>query len=249
MPGNDVDGAFASHVDAPAQHLCAVDGDEVRPADARVGAAGLALWEIAVVADAVSTPLEAIERVGAVDHQLAVVVGAGGVGAFALQILRARGAIVAVLDIDPQRLELARRLGANLALDARGDPKTLRTQLRELAVARNVATDGWHLFEVSGVRAGQELAWALLTRGGSLSVIGYTPEAGTFRLSNLMALDATAYGNWGCDPARYPEALRLVASGAVQLRPLVRREALDEAPQILDAVHRRAIRERVVLVP
>ena len=43
-------------------------------------------------------------------------------------------------------------------------------------------------------------------------VVGYTAEPALTRLSNLMAYDATAWGNWGCDPALYPEALALVAS-------------------------------------
>jgi 6-hydroxycyclohex-1-ene-1-carbonyl-CoA dehydrogenase len=246
MPGNDVDGAFASHVEAPARWLCPVDD---ATADAPVGAAGLALWEIAVVADAVTTPLQAVRRAGLRAGELAIVVGAGGVGAYAIQIARALGATVAALDVDPARLDLARTLGAAATLDAHGDLKALRAALRELAAARGLGNDGWRVFEVSGTRAGQELAFALVARGGSLSVIGFAPEPATVRLSHLMALDATAYGNWGCDPALYPEALALVASGQVAVRPLVRSEPLDDAPRVLQAVRHREIRERVVLIP
>ena len=69
------------------------------------------------------------------------------------------------------------------------------------------------------------------------------------KLSNLMAFDATAYGNWGCDPALYPEALELVTSGAVRVRGLIRKERMADAPQVIDAVHHGKIAERVVLVP
>jgi len=64
-----------------------------------------------------------------------------------------------------------------------------------------------------------------------------------------MALDATAAGNWGSDPALYHEALSLVATSAVKLKPLVRREPLDDAPRVLEAVARHQFRERVVLTP
>ncbi len=70
------------------------------------------------------------------------------------------------------------------------------------------------------------------------------------RLSNLMAFDATAYGNWGCDPALYPEALRAGAR-----RPGARfagwcaRSRSPRRPQMLEAVHQHAFAERVVLVP
>ena len=61
--------------------------------------------------------------------------------------------------------------------------------------------------------------------------------------------DAAAFGNWGCDPALYPEALALVTSGQVKIRGLVRRESLADAARVIEAAHRHAYTERVVLVP
>ena len=248
MPGNDVDGAFASHLEAPARWLCPVDGDARLPLGAPTGSAGLAMWEIAPVADAVTTPVQAIKRAGLVAGELAIVIGVGGVGAFAVQVARAVGAKVIAIDVNHGRLDLAASFGVT-PVESHEDTKELRSRVREAAKKLDAPKEGWRIFEVSGTRGGQQAAWSLLNRGGSLSVVGYTRDAGTFDLSRLMALDATAYGNWGADPALYPEALALVASGAVQARPLLRKEPMSEAPRVLEAIHHGAIRERVVLVP
>ncbi len=80
-------------------------------------------------------------------------------------------------------------------------------------------------------------------------MVGYSPRPVEIRLSNLMAFDAIARGNWGCPPEHYPAALALVLEGKVALEPYVEEHSLDEAPEVLEAVHQRAIRRRAILVP
>ena len=249
MPGNDIDGGFASHLEVDAWSLCPVDPNEKKPADAPIGQAGLNLWEVSVIADAVSTPLQAIHRCGLQPKDLAVVVGAGGVGSYAVQLARAKGAIVAALDVDAAKLERAKALGATFVADAKTPVKDLKKALSGVAKESGARGEAFRIFETSGSKPGQELAFSLLNQGATLSVVGFQPEAVSVRLSNLMAFDASAFGNWGCDPALYPEALSLIASGAVKIRGLVRKEKLSEAPKILEAVHHHAFQERVVLVP
>lgn len=250
MPGNDIDGGFASHLEVGAASLCPVDAPgSTPPLDQPVGPDRLGLWELAVVADAVTTPLQAIRRCGLQTGELAVVIGAGGIGIFGVEIAAGEGAKVVAIDVNPKRLERAKALGAGLVLDAKEDPKTMKKAIRAYAEAAGAPSEGWRILEMSGHAKGQELAWSLLTTGGSVSVVGFTAEATKLRLSNLMAFDATAYGNWGCDPSLYPEALGLIASGKLKLKGLVRRESLADAPKVIEAVHRGEYEERVVLVP
>ena len=54
MPGNDIQGGFASHIVVPARGLCPVD-------EQRLAAAGLELGEVSVVADALTTPYQAVQ--------------------------------------------------------------------------------------------------------------------------------------------------------------------------------------------
>ena len=241
MPGNDGDGGFATHVLLPSRGLCAV------PEPLR---GGLTLEMLSVVADAVTTPYEAIRRAELGPEHVAVIVGVGGIGGFAVQIAAARGAAVAAIDIDRERLELAGHNGAGLVLDASStDLKGLKAALRAFAKGSGRKAMGLKIFEMSGTPAGQATAFGLLDYGAYLAVVGFTPNPVEIRLSNLMAFDATARGNWGCPPEQYPAALRLVLDGKVTLAPFVELHPLDEAPAIFEAVRKHVIRRRVILQP
>jgi 6-hydroxycyclohex-1-ene-1-carbonyl-CoA dehydrogenase len=241
MPGNDGDGGFATHVLVPFRGLCPVP-EPLPP--------GLTLEMLSVVADAVTTPYEAIRRseLGQVD--VAVIVGVGGVGGFAVQIAAALGAAVVAIDVDQQRLDLVSRHGAGLVLDASStDLKGLKAAIRTFIKESARKGIGLKIFEMSGTPAGQSTAFGLLDHGAHLSVVGFTPKAVELRLSNLMAFDATARGNWGCPPDQYPAALQLVLEGKVVLAPFIEFHELEEAPAILEAAAKHSLRHRAILRP
>ena len=205
---------------------------------------------LSVVADAVTTPYEAIRRSGLGTDDVAVFVGVGGVGGFGVQIAAACGAAVAAIDVDHDKLEMAAQHGASLTLDATCmSEKELKSAVRAFVKESGRKGTGLRIFETSGTPAGQSTAFGLLDYGAYLAVVGFTPKKVELRLSNLMALDATARGNWGCPPEQYPAALALVLEGKVAIEPYVERYPLDEAPALLEAVARHEIRKRVILVP
>jgi 6-hydroxycyclohex-1-ene-1-carbonyl-CoA dehydrogenase len=241
MPGNDGDGGFATHVKVPARGLCPVPEQLPR---------SLSLAMLSVVADAVTTPYEAIRRSGLGPDDVAVIVGAGGVGGFGVQIAAALGAAVVAIDVDRQRLDLAAQHGAGLALDATlGDTKSLKSSVRAFVKSSGSKGIGLKIFEMSGTIAGQATAFSLLDYGAYLGVVGFTPKPVELRLSNLMAFDATARGNWGCPPDQYPAALKLVLDGRVALDPFIELHALEEAPAVLPAVANHSLRRRAILQP
>ena len=241
MPGNDGDGGFATHVRVPARGLCRVP-DKLPP--------GVSLEALSVVADAVTTPYEAIRRSGLQAGEVAVVVGAGGIGSFAVQIAAAMGAKAVAIDIDAERLELAQQYGASLTLNSdRGDEKQLKASVRNFVSENAAPGSTLKIFEMSGTPAGQVTAFNLLDFGAYLAIVGFTPKKIEVRLSNLMAFDATARGNWGCPAEQYPAALDLVLSGKITLEPFIERHSLNETPEVLAGVARHAFRRRVVLVP
>ncbi len=241
MPGNDGDGGFATHVRVPARGLCPVP--EQLPC-------GISIDLLSVVADAVTTPYEAIRRSGLGTEDIAVFVGVGGVGGFGVQIAAALGAAVIAIDVDRARLDVAAAHGASLTLDASSaNEKELKSAVRSFTKESGRQGIGLKIFETSGTPAGQSTAFGLLDYSGYLAVVGFTPKKIELRLSNLMALDATARGNWGCPPEQYPAALALVLDGKVALGPYVERHPLDEAPDLLEAVAHHEIRKRVILVP
>ncbi|MBX3643430.1 MAG: 6-hydroxycyclohex-1-ene-1-carbonyl-CoA dehydrogenase [Rubrivivax sp.] len=244
MPGNDIQGGFASHIVVPARGLCAVDTQ-------RLAAAGLTLPQVSIVADALTTPYQAVRRAGVEAGDLAVVIGVGGVGGYCVQVARAFGAEVVAIDVDRRKLDaIVTDGGAALALDARElDAKALKKQLADFARQRGLRATEWKIFECSGTAAGQSTAFGLLVHGATLAVVGFTMDKVELRLSNLMAFDARAIGNWGCPPELYPAALDLVLDGKVRLAPFVELHPLAEIDRIFDAVHRREITRRAVLVP
>jgi 6-hydroxycyclohex-1-ene-1-carbonyl-CoA dehydrogenase len=243
MPGNDIEGGFATHIRVPAHGLCPVD-------EAKLAKSGLGLPDVSVVADAVTTPYQAVKRAGVTPGSFAVVVGAGGVGGYAVQIAAAFGATVAAIDVDPAKLESIRSNGAQLALDARTmDERALKKALQDFAKERGLPVTGWFIFECSGTAAGQLAAYGLINHGATLSIVGFTRDKVEVRLSNLMAFDARCIGNWGCPPELYPEALALVVDGKVRVAPFVERRPLDSINAVFADVHDRRIKRRVVLVP
>ena len=246
FPGNDVHGGFASHVCVPAQGLCSVPDLE----DAQLNPVGLDLASLSVVADAISTPYQAILRSELSAGDLAVFVGAGGVGGFGVQIAASRKARVVAIDVDPAKLEALAGCGAELRLDSSElDFKALRKALKSFAAEHDIPTWRWRVFETSGTPAGQGTAFGLLGKGSYLGVIGYTPKRVELRLSNLMALDATARGNWGCLPRYYPAIVELALTGRIQLAPFVEQRPLSSINETFAAVHAREVSRRVILTP
>lgn len=240
MPGNDVDGGFATHLVVPAAPL-------VPLVDVP---AGFDVRELSVVADAVSTAYQAVRRSGLQEGDAAFVVGAGGVGAFVAQVARAVGARVVACDVRHDRLDLVSAHGAERVVEIGGrKPAELRRDVHEAARGWGVPSLRWRVFECSGTPAGQSLAFALLARGATLLQVGYTPQPVELRFSNLMAFDATVHGTWGCPPDAYPDVLRLIFDGRVALRPFVDHAPMSRVNELLDDMAHHRLARRMVLDP
>ncbi len=243
MPGNDIDGGFASHIRVPARGLCPV-------AETRLADAGLTLADVSALADAITTPYQAVVQAGVKPGDLAVVIGVGGVGGYCAQIANALGATVVAVDLDPAKLELIAAHGAARTFDARQTGgRELKQAIREFAAENGLAATEWLIFECSGTRSGQQTAFGLMVHGGTLGVVGFTMDKVEIRLSNLMALHARALGNWGCPPELYPPALDLVFDGQVQVLPFVEQRPLDDINAVFEAVHAHVLTRRAILVP
>ena len=241
MPGNDRHGGFASHVTVPARFLCPVPETVLDSHE---------LWELSVVADAVTTPFQAVRSSELAAGGLAVFIGTGGIGIHGVQIAAAVGAKVIALDVDPEKLSVAAAHGAAVVIDVNGlSIKDIKAQVKDAAKKLGAPGTCWRIFEMSGTKAGQETAFALIGQGAHLSIVGFTMAKLEVRLSNLMAFDATVRGNWGCDPELYPEVLEWIGAGRLKVSPFVEKHALAEMNGVLDAAHAGTLKKRAVLVP
>ncbi|HEV2623788.1 MAG TPA: 6-hydroxycyclohex-1-ene-1-carbonyl-CoA dehydrogenase [Gemmatimonadales bacterium] len=243
MPGNDIHGGFATHIVVPARGLCAVD-------EALLKSVGIELADVSVIADAVTTPYQAVVQGGVREGDLVVVNGVGGVGGYAVQIANAFGGKVVAIDVNPDRLAAIGQQGAALTLDARQlNSRDLKSKIQAFAKQNGLRQSEWIIFECSGTRVGQETAFSLINHGATLCVVGFTMDKVEVRLSNLMAYHARALGNWGCPPELYPAALDMVLTGRVKVTPFVEKHPLDEINRIFEAVHHGELKRRAVLVP
>lgn len=237
MPGNDIDGGFATHVLVPAAPLVGLD-DAPR---------SVSLDALSVVADAVSTAYQAVKRSGLGAGDVAFVVGAGGVGGYVAQIAKALGAHVVACDVHPERMD-ALHVDRAVGVGER-DARDVKKELHGLAREWGVPSLNWRIFECSGTGAGQLLAYALLGQAATLGFVGYTREPVSVRLSNLMAFDATAFGTWGCAPEAYREVLALIYDGKVAIEPFIERGPMSRINDWLQALAEHRLPRRMVLDP
>ncbi|MGQ0681688.1 6-hydroxycyclohex-1-ene-1-carbonyl-CoA dehydrogenase [Bradyrhizobium sp.] len=243
MPGNDIHGGFATHITVPAHGLCVVD-------ERRLAAVGIELADLSVIADAVTTPYQAVVQAGVKKGDLVVVNGVGGVGGYAAQIAAALGGVVIALDVNEDKLAAIAGPGIALTLNARQmTPRDIKATIQDYAKRHGLPQTEWIIFECSGTRAGQETAFSLINHGATLAVVGFTMDKVEIRLSNLMAFHARAIGNWGCPPDLYPAALELVMDGRIKVGQFVEKHPLGEINQVFEAAHTGALKRRAVLVP
>lgn len=243
MPGNDIEGGFASHITVPARGLCPVDMDRLR-------AVGLELADVSVVADALTTPYQAAVQAGVGPGDLVIVNGVGGVGGYAVQVAAAMGATVVAIDVVSEKLAALESYGAALVLNVRDfDGRALKKEIIGFAKANGLRAREWIIMECSGTKAGQTAAFGLLNHGATMCVVGFTMDKVEVRLSNLMAFHARLLGNWGCPPELYPGALELVLCGKVKLKPFVEQRPLDDINDVFQAVHDGKFVRRAILTP
>jgi 6-hydroxycyclohex-1-ene-1-carbonyl-CoA dehydrogenase len=151
MPGNSLGiyGGFSSHIPVPSIDLC-----EVR------NRGSIPLEQLAVVADAVTTPYQAAKRANLQPGDNVIIVGVtGGVGVYMAQTAKALGA-KAVIGIarNPEKLQRALKYGADFVISSQDKAvKDLRNEFRDICKKNGLeAGFGWKIFEVTGTKAGQD---------------------------------------------------------------------------------------------
>ena len=244
MPGNSLDiyGGFSSHIVVPAMDLCPVKDRK-----------GMPLEWLAVVADAVTSPYQAALRAEVQKGDRCVILGVtGGLGVFMSQILKAMGADVVVgIARHPDKLERALKYGTDYVINSRDkDAGTIRNEFRDLCKEHGLPNNwGWKIFEMTGSKAAQDIALALLGFVGKLVWVGFSTNTNEYSLSRLMAFDAEIIGTWGCLPEHYPTVLKMVVDGKVQLEPFVETRPMSQIQEVFEEAHSTTLMRRIVLTP
>ena len=209
--GDTVDGAFAEYVAVPAvnAHLLP-DG-----IDGQLGA----------MVEPLACAVHGLRRLGPLFGDTVVLTGAGTMGLLLLQLLVHAGAgPVTVVDRVPDRLEVARKLGA--AATSRAGLDELKDERFEIAV------------DATGVPAVVDGVAGLLDRGGRLLVFGVAPAEASISLSPFRVYndEITVTGSMAILRSFAP-AVELIGSGVIDPRPLLSEPLpLDEFGEALHRV-------------
>lgn len=241
MPGNDFHGGFASHIIVPAKFLCVVPDSILKK---------YSLEKLAVIADAISTPYQVIEKSELFKNDFAIIIGAGGVGIYGAMIAKIKGAKVLVIDINETKLEIAKSKGVDAVFNSKDlGLKEIKEAVKNLSKQLQTSKFGWKIFEFSGTKAGQELAFNLITYASTLSIVGFTMDKPDVRLSNLMAFDAKLIGTWGCKPELYSEVVNLIDSGKLLIGDFVQTFPMSKINEVFENTLHHKYDKRSVLVP
>lgn len=221
------DGGFADRIAVPASAVVPVPE-------------GLDLSVAATLCCSGTTALHAVDVAGVRPGATAVVYGAGGVGLAMVQVLREAGARPIAVARNPERLALARELGAEVTVDGTGD----------VAAAVREATDGAGadvVFELVGTRETGAAALASLGKRGTLVYVGYSFDTVEITPLALVVPEQRIVTSVGNRRSELVAALDLAARG--KLRTSVTEYPLEQAGAALEDLRAGRVLGRAVLRP
>ncbi|MDH0896280.1 MULTISPECIES: alcohol dehydrogenase AdhP [unclassified Pseudomonas] len=193
--------------------------------------------EIAPILCAGVTVYKALKETRARPGQWVAISGIGGLGHVAVQYARAMGLHVAAVDIDDAKLELARKLGASLTVNARReDPATVIQ--RDIGGAHGVVVTA-----VSNSAFGQAINMA--RRGGTISLVGLPPGDFPTPIFDVVLKGLHITGSIVGTRADLQEALDFAGEGLV--KATIHGDKLENINQVLDQMRAGQIEGRVVL--
>jgi propanol-preferring alcohol dehydrogenase len=170
----------------------------------------------------------------------AVVIGAGGLGHLAIQMLRALSpAQVIALDIGEDKIAFAREVGAHAAFLS--DPSSIEV-IRDLTGGRGADA----VFNFVGIQATADLAAKLVGPWSDIIMVGLGPGAIPVSVDTLPGGTSVRAPVWGTRPELI-EVLDLARSGAIKVE--TERFSLEDGPEAYARLHARTLRGRAVLVP
>lgn len=225
------DGALAEYVAVP-QHILFMLPDKISFAQS-------------AMVEPCSVALHAVEGTPVSLNDTAVVVGAGIIGLLVIQTLRVAGCgqIVAI-DLQPERLALARQLGADMGLGPGKDDIIA-------LIGKMTANRGADLaIDAVGINASLETALSSLRKGGALTLIGNLSTQVELPLQSVVTGEITLRGSCA-SRGEYPAALDMIARGAINVDALISAEApLSEGAQWFQRLYQKEKDLlKVILVP
>jgi L-iditol 2-dehydrogenase len=188
----------------------------------------------AAMLEAVSVALHGVAVSQMTGGETVLVIGAGMIGLLLLQAARVAGAArVFISDIDPTRLKLATQLGADATLEASGS--ALIDQILHLTNGNGVD------LVLEAVGRDETIASAIdcVRKGGTVTLVGNISPQINLPLQKVVSRQIRLQGSCASS-GEYPQAIELIASGKIKVKPLITAVApLSAGPSWFDRLHAR----------
>ncbi|QDT36398.1 zinc-dependent alcohol dehydrogenase [Stratiformator vulcanicus] len=210
-------GAFAEYVSIP-QHICYRLPDDLP-------------FHHAAMVEAVSVAVHAVKRSSIREGDTVVVVGSGMIGLLTIQAAKHAGATVFAVDLNADRLSLAKELGAEVVLKA--DDVDVAAEVRQLTNGRGADV----VLEVVGATGTIQTAIDCVRKGGTVTLVGNVSPHVEIPLQAVVSRELNLLGS--CASAgEYPECLDLMSRGAIRVEPLITaKSSLEEAPEWFERLY------------
>ncbi|WP_321885568.1 alcohol dehydrogenase [Paraburkholderia bannensis] len=224
------DGGFADYVIVPHPRYL-------------VDLGGLDPVKAAPLACAGVTTYSAVKKFGERIHQdPVVIIGAGGLGMMAIEVLKALGAKgVVVVDVDPAKREAALKAGALAAIDARATDA-----VKQIAEATGGGARA--VLDLVGATPTVKLALDACARGGHVVVVGLMGGDITLSLPIIPIRPLKIEGSYVGTLPELRELVALMRAGKMQPSAVTQRP-LGEVNEALEALAQGKVMGRQVLVP
>ncbi len=163
--------------------------------------------------------------------------GIGGLGHLAIQYATSMGLHVAAVDVDDAKLDLARKLGAKVVVNAlKTDPAASITKEIGGAHAVLVTAVSLKAFEQAG---------GMLRRGGTLVLTGLPPGSFPLSVFDMVMAGTTVRGSIVGTRLDLKESLEFAGTG--QVKATIRTDKLENINDVFDRMRHGQIEGRIVL--
>ena len=204
-------GAYAEYIKVPAR-MVVINMQELPPH---------LTYEEAAITEPLACVLHGIEKAHVTLGDTVAIIGAGPIGLLHLQLARKMGARkVAISDLIDRRLQVAKELGAD---------RTINAHIEDPMKGVAEFTDGYGadvVIEAIGMPATWEQALKMVRKGGTVLEFGGCPPETQIKVDTerLHYGQVTVCGAFHATPLHFKRALALIASGTIDVKPLITRK-------------------------
>jgi len=204
-------GAYAEYIKVPAR-IVMLNTQEI-PANVT--------YEEAAVTEPLACVLHGIEEAGVRLGDTVAIIGAGPIGLLHLLSVKKMGANkVIISDTIDERLQLAEKIGADETINAKTEDTVEKTKQLTEGYGADV------VIEAIGLPTTWEQALKMVRKGGTVLEFGGCPPKTEIKVSTeqLHYGETTILGAFHATPAHFRKALNLIASGTINVKPLITRK-------------------------